>query len=498
MVVLNGNFTSAALEYTNGLLTLSGGAKSYPNINQIDLTAGNYGAVSAAANNILINGGTMNATGIVSTNKLTVNSGSFSATTLEVTDDFIQNGGTTNITNISGGKDVKITAGTGTFQNITLANDFIMTGGTVSHPAGTTTVPYRLILTLGGKLALQGGTINVTGKGYPVGYSFGGGSGAPNVSLVTAAAAHGGQGYGGTGVTYGDYKNPEYPGTGVGTAGGGVVKVNATGPCIVDNTSSILAKGVDNGAGASGAGGSINLKCAAFTGNGASTVLNASGGAVSIISNGGGGGRISLISTNGAASFAGSFTLPTDSTSMTNFTNNVQARGGSGTNGGGAGTIFIKHTGLTYGGLIVHNNGALSSGKTNLPFLHKTSTAFTTNTINFSPLPNSAYVDLYKNILVRPDISDDNGTPGNPLDDFITTITGNLMNEVTVSNALTGYTVGAEFRTLEVVDHLYISGMAEMVVGSDMVVTTGNFMTNTLNLPNGYYTPTDGGQLYAP
>lgn len=45
------------------------------------------------------------------------------------------------------------------------------------------------------------------------------------------------------------------------------------------------------------------------------------------------------------------------STKMTNFVSRIQSRGGAETTIAGAGTIYVKHSGLQHGGLIVDNGG---------------------------------------------------------------------------------------------------------------------------------------------
>src|SRR5262249_1804470 len=102
----------------------------------------------------------------------------------------------------------------------------------------------------------------------------------------------------------------------------------------------------------------------------------------------GGGGRIALISTGNSASFTGNFAY---STALATFKSAVDAEGGRIFNatygGGGAGTIYVKHSGLTYGDLIIDNNSLASNAQNG-------KTALVTTTVNSSTIYSSTATKL--------------------------------------------------------------------------------------------------------
>jgi hypothetical protein len=487
VVVINGSFVSNTLDLTNGALSLTNGAMSYPAVENLTLTAGTFAIATTYAKNLLIAGAVVNSTEAINAQNVTMNSGTFVASTLNVTNMFTQNSGTSNITYLYS-KDFTLTGGTSILQTVVLTNDFLGTGGTLTHPAATTTNYFRLDMLVNGKFTLQGTAVDATSKGYLAGYSMGN-SGVPSTILGATSASHGGQS-GNGGITFGNYKYPEYPGGGSsGTSGGGAIKINAMGLCQIDSPSVIYAKSGDS-ASNSGAGGSINMRCAGFKGTAASGAINASAGTAGLLNYGGGGGRIALVSTGAAATFQGSFTLPTDNTSLSNFANIVQARGGAGstTNPGAAGTIYVKHSGQSYGGLIVNNNSTASNGKTLLPYMHSYTTSAVTSggsTFNFSITP--IVVSLYKGLFIRPDIATINGT-STLLDDFRTQIQENATGSLTTVDVMPTQVSNKEFRTIEILDNLYVMTLSEVTSGADMVVTTGNFLGASISFP-GTYTP---------
>jgi 6-phosphogluconolactonase (cycloisomerase 2 family) len=419
----------------------------------------------------------------------------------------------TTITSASAGQNLYVTAGTVTFdataEGITLGDVFV-SGGTLRHAATTTSVVYRMDINVA-SLTLQGGTIDVTGLGYPTdygaakGYSYG--PTAPSLALGSTfgansgGASHGGRGgYVGSasavGPTYGDYRNPSFPGGGPsGTAsgaGGGVIRVTASGGCTIDGSASLVANGAMP-AGCSGyggaAGGSIYLNCAGIGGMAATNAIRANGVATgdSCAAPGGGGGRIALISTGGAASFTGSFVYPMDAPGLTNFKSRVRAFGAAGfgsAGNGGAGTVFLKHSGLVHGDLIVDNGGQASSaydGETYLPSVsgtlsaaHADGTTSMSVSVTSSPALTSAYTNLYKGYRLRPDVAFDNSTPSDWTDDGVITIQSNTSTSFTATAPFGAVASGVTFRSIELLDHLDVSGGAILESNGDVYVMNGS------------------------
>ncbi|MEM1312454.1 MAG: DUF2341 domain-containing protein [Patescibacteria group bacterium] len=181
----------------------------------------------------------------------------------------------------------------------------------------------------------QGGAVNQNGNG-------------PGRSLVNdyqpAGAGHGGQGgsistYTKGGEGYGSIIEPITVGSGgagdnsgIGGNGGGAIKIVSANDITIDG--SISVNGGDESGGA-GAGGSIWIEANNISGVGQ---ISAEGGRDS--ERNGGGGRIALYYTTN--------TLDMDS---------VNAYGGDNNYAGGAGTIYLKPSGQTFGDLIIKNDG---------------------------------------------------------------------------------------------------------------------------------------------
>ncbi|MCM8785471.1 MAG: carboxypeptidase regulatory-like domain-containing protein [Candidatus Omnitrophica bacterium] len=209
----------------------------------------------------------------------------------------------------------------------------IKEGGVLTHQATTTEQVYSLILKLSEGLEIATASkIDVSGRGYIRGYTKGN---SPTGASGNAGGSYGGLGKGDTtNWVYGDYKNPEYPGSGGSpnwpnsASGGGLVKITA-GSLVIDG--SILANGgngVFNGD-AAGSGGGILINAGSISGQG---VIRADGGNGYINGGSGGGGRIAIYYWN-------SLTIPRE-----NFT----ANGGTGGIGSGQnGTVWFNE-GETY------------------------------------------------------------------------------------------------------------------------------------------------------
>ena len=245
-------------------------------------------------------------------------------------------------------------AGEYTFQNLIITNNSVLTLNSVDTLQGFKGVNINAEnLTID-----QGASISGDGKGYgPDSGPGAGGSGC-------------GGGYGGAsgdeagGSAYGSITAPSNLGSGGGTVdvgyghiatggtGGGAIRLTVAGMLTIDG--SLTANGNNGGyhcwnwcafdvCGGGGSGGSIWVLANELTGTG---VISANGGdghvrgpyVVSCGSGGGGGGRIAIYYD--ASTYTGTFSN----------------HGGTGHEAGGAGTIYLKYTGQTYGPLLVDNN----------------------------------------------------------------------------------------------------------------------------------------------
>jgi hypothetical protein len=220
----------------------------------------------------------------------------------------------------------------------TLGGLILLRGAKLTHSASAAGAEKSLNLTVNGPLYVEcGGAIDVTSRGYPSGVSY------PGVAAAGSqnGGSHIGQGgtYSGTllGGTYGSVYRPSEEGGGASGSGGGVVRLAASAAAVIDG--SILSTSSSYSA-----GGSVWITAASFGGSG---TIDASAGALSSYA-GGGGGAIALEYTSAAGS-----RLPA-----------TNAKGGFAyalvpSENGGAGTIWVKGPGATYGALTVANSGRL-------------------------------------------------------------------------------------------------------------------------------------------
>ncbi len=166
---------------------------------------------------------------------------------------------------------------------------------TCAGPFTEAQMSNRVSIVCSNLTVLQGGKINVDGKGYAVGNG-------PGKGLAAAqGGGHGGQGHTDSGfpggAPYGSAETPAHPGSGGftgGGAGGGAIRIAALGHVVVNGTLTVpalSAKGLDTNP--PGSGGSVWITCATFAGT--NGVVSADGGNPSYSSgNGGGGGRIAV------------------------------------------------------------------------------------------------------------------------------------------------------------------------------------------------------------
>ncbi len=241
--------------------------------------------------------------------------------------------------------------GTHQFNSVQLVE-----GAVLTHTAGLAEPTDRLVLTVDGDVIVStSSSISVDGKGY----AGGEGPGAGSTGDSGGGGGHGGSGGDGEveveveglgGSSYGSIVEPVDLGSGggfgwqggiAGEPGGGAIRLTVGGTLLVEG--SLTANGeahpTEWGPGA-GSGGSIYLTVGKLDGGG---VISANGGYGQQYEGGGGGGRIAI--EYGTNLFAGQ----------------VSAYGGSGYQDGGAGTIFTKLKGETWGNLLIDHGGNLGA-----------------------------------------------------------------------------------------------------------------------------------------
>ncbi|PKN54765.1 MAG: hypothetical protein CVU56_24800, partial [Deltaproteobacteria bacterium HGW-Deltaproteobacteria-14] len=239
---------------------------------------------------------------------------------------------------------------------------------TLTHPASAGAVVRKLEITAADLIVDATAKIDVTAKGWPgetgtttAAQSWPNGTGTYAPSYLTGGC-HGGLGWispsGTACIGYGRFDEATFPGSGggryassasyYGGAGGGVVRVTATGAIVINGAIRADGEYTAAGRGAGGGGGAISLSAPALTGNG---TVSARGGDAhtSYGAGGGGGGRI-VVTGYGAGLVSGIFGPTAPWTGMT------AAGGVSGSRIGGAGTIFMRPAGYSYGTLIVDND----------------------------------------------------------------------------------------------------------------------------------------------
>ncbi|MCY2990022.1 MAG: right-handed parallel beta-helix repeat-containing protein, partial [Planctomycetota bacterium] len=169
----------------------------------------------------------------------------------------------------------------------------ILGGAVVNHTAATTTVEYRLDWTLTDSLWIDGtSSIDVSARGYLPGRTVG--NMTTGAATVSSGGSYGGLGAGADGgvtnAVYGDYREPQLPGSGGarGGAGGGAVKVTAATAQI---EGAIRADGGGFYSAGGGSGGSLLLHVGTLAGTGS---LAANGGVDTFYRGCGGGGRIAI------------------------------------------------------------------------------------------------------------------------------------------------------------------------------------------------------------
>jgi hypothetical protein len=217
----------------------------------------------------------------------------------------------------------------------------LLGNATLSHPATNASHVYSLSLTITDTLWITGSAkIDVTARGYLPGYTIGN----TTVGGATDASggSYGGLGYAHSGATnwvYGDYRNPNEPGSGGGIgagfngcAGGGLVRISA-GTVILDGALRADGGEVPGSCGYNngGSGGAIYLSVGALSGSG---LISADGGIGYHAGWGGGsagGGRIAVYYTTLA-----DFDLASQITAHA---------GAAYEDAGAVGTVYLEQTG---------------------------------------------------------------------------------------------------------------------------------------------------------
>ncbi len=216
----------------------------------------------------------------------------------------------------------------------------LINSAVLTHPGATLALAPRLEIQADSVMVDTNSAIDVSGRGYLGGLTPGNGVQAGRtLGNVEGSTRRNGGSYGGWGAfgnteqtvaaVYGDYRNPNEPGSGGGADfgpgghGGGLLRILAQ-RILVDGA--IRANGLAGSryAGA-GSGGGIRLDTGTLEGAG---TVEANGGDIVGFAEagGGGGGRIAIYTPAGDGTFA-----PV-----------VRALGGTGLNHGAAGTIYVK------------------------------------------------------------------------------------------------------------------------------------------------------------
>ncbi len=243
--------------------------------------------------------------------------------------------------------------------NITVASLALTNASVLRHPGATLTAESRLGIAADTLVIAADSRIDVSGRGYLGGLSGGNGDHRGRTLGNTpegGSLRRNGGSYGGLGAVgsaeqfanavYGDFRNPNEPGSGGGSDagaggnGGGLLRLEVQSLSLEGE---ILANGGNGGTwGAGGSGGGIKLNVGNLTGGGA---IRARGGVGTFPAGGGGGGRIAVFYTQ-----AGGFDFA-----------RIEADGGTGQSGaaagkGASGTIFLQG-GTQTPRLIVRGNG---------------------------------------------------------------------------------------------------------------------------------------------
>jgi RHS repeat-associated protein len=233
--------------------------------------------------------------------------------------------------------------------------------GLITHLPTTATASFKVDLSAGTFTIDATSKIDVTNRGFLGGGQLGNPFSGRGMTVGFAAGSSGntGGGYGGLGggnipnPVYGDFRNPNDPGSGAGTTfsatgnGGGLIRIVAQ---TLQLDGSIKANG-GNGAieQAAGSGGGIRIDAGTISGAGTIAANGGDGGprSTSTAGNGGGGGRVAIYYQ--------------DATGF-DFNSKVSAFGGDTLTAGGAGTVYLQGPTRENGELVIDNSNLLSPG----------------------------------------------------------------------------------------------------------------------------------------
>ena len=281
--------------------------------------------------------------------------------------------------------------------NVVSGDVAVHSGGTITHELGGYSkamldVKYTVNLSVGGNMTIDSGAaIDVSSKGHLSGQ---GPTGAISYNTPGYGATHGGKSRSGR-AAYDSALRPAMYGAGLGTKGGGIVRLSVSGTLTVNGKiRSDTAHGTSY---TSGAGGAIWIDAGVLSGAGSITATAGD----SRWGQSGAGGRIAIYQTNSSA------------TDFSAYTGVIQAYGGRSYDGsatsdgrqtGAAGTIYLQAYGqdLRTSTLIIDNTKVATSSK------NTSTTATTVNPISAAAIyapetPLDAAYDCGEigNIIVR-------------------------------------------------------------------------------------------------
>ncbi|NUN15951.1 MAG: hypothetical protein HUU55_20180, partial [Myxococcales bacterium] len=373
------------------------------------------------------------------------------------------------------GKDLRIKSGTVVFDSADCApmvfgNIFIETNGKMTHGATVAAKAQKIDLRVQSLTVDATSSIDVSGLGY---LAKTGWSNLTQYGTCTnCGGSHGGRGGASSsantvGVTFGQYRNPQFPGGGGGGGiGGGLVRIEVTNPDgAITLHGKIMANGTANNNGG-GAGGGVYLSAPVVQGNGG---IEANGGAGQTCcgynSGGGAGGRIAIVS---AKALLGAFAFD-------NHGVNLKAFGGAGWANGGAGTVFIQRTNDLWGTLVIDNNNlASSSGSTPLVDIGTGKLELLTDTTLTDVDIANRPVNFYAGYTVNPNVSQ--GSSNTLTDDEIFMVISNTNDTLVVDQGLVDVTApGQTYRAIDVLDNLEIRGKAAVKTTGDLLVYSGDW-----------------------
>ena len=353
----------------------------------------------------------------------------------------------------------------------------------VAHPQG----PSRSLSIVAGSVSVGANAkIDVTGLGYSAGDSPGPIAGG--AASGYSGGSHGGLGGRASGTmpgavawAYGQLEEPTLPGAGsaLGGAGGGAVSIDAT-TLAVDGA--IRADG-ETAAFGGGAGGSILLRTTNVGGGG---VISASGGQAGPYDCGfqcngtagsGGGGRIALLDY---LTLGGHFGLGAQWAGF-------EARGGATGIPAGAGTVFLRESGMAYGDLLV-DNGGVDAGARSMPLVTLPQGAVTAVADDSLGVSVALTAGRFAGYLVNPRRGQ--GAAG-LADDALLRILDNSGASLLFaagSAADTVAVVGADYSPIYVFSNIEVRGEARVHTDGDILVLEGDLAaqnTTSLTLAGG-------------